>query len=60
MEFRIDHPVNPAPCDWNEWQQPAYALKNSMESFALLHGKEPRSKTTDLPANLPELRFWVE
>ena len=60
LVFSLDHPVNPVSCDWNEWQQPAYALKNKMESFALLHGKEPRSKTTDLPANLPELRFRVE
>ncbi len=60
LVFSLDHPVNPVSCDWNEWQQPAYALKNKMESFALLHGKEPRSKTTDLPANSPELRFRVE
>lgn len=59
LVFKIDHPVKPAPCDWSQWQKAAYALKNRMDCYALLHGKEPKNKTPDLPAKSPELRFRV-
>ena len=59
LVFRIDHPVQPAPCGWSAWQKAAYILENPMESFALLHGREPGSKKTELPPDAPELRFRV-
>ena len=59
LVFRIAHPVQPRPCDWSAWQKAAYILENPMESFALLHGREPDSKRTDLPPDAPELRFRV-
>ena len=57
--FKINHPVEPSPCDWSEWQKASYLLGNRMASFALLNGREPDSKRTDLPPNSPELRFKV-
>lgn len=57
--YKIEHPVEPVPCDWSHWQKVAFVLGNRMDSFALLHGSEPKSKTTDLPADAPELRFKV-
>ena len=59
LVFRIDHPVKPSPCDWSKWQKPVYALQNGMDKFALIYGGEAKSKTTDLPTDIPELRFKV-
>lgn len=59
LVFAIDHPVKPEPCDWSAWQKADYILGNHMESFALLHGKEPESKRTDVPPNSPALRFKI-
>jgi hypothetical protein len=59
MDFRIDHPVTPSPCDWGQWQKPEYVLKDGMDKFTLLQGGEPKSKTTDLSPDAPELRFKV-
>ena len=57
--YKIEHPVRPVPSDWSEWQKADCMLKNGMDKFALLHGGEPKSKTADVPGNVPELRFKV-
>ncbi len=57
--FKIDHPAKPFPSDWSKWQRVDYILTDGMERFALLHGGEPKSKRSDVPDNMPELRFKV-
>lgn len=59
LVFGIDHPIKPFPCAWSQWQKAAYVLGNRMDSFALLHGSDPRSRIDALPAISPELRFKV-
>ena len=59
LVFGIAHPVKPFPCAWSQWQKAAYVLGNRMESFALLHGSDPKSRIDALPAISPELRFKV-
>jgi len=59
LVFGIEHPVKPFPCAWSQWQKAAYVLGNRMDSFALLHGRDPKSRIDALPAISPELRFKV-
>lgn len=59
LVFKINHPIKPFPSDWSEWQKADYFLKDWMDTFTLLHGGEPKSKTPTVPANMPELRFKV-
>ena len=59
LVYPIDLPVKPSLRDWSKWQVPSYLLKNSMDTFSLIHGKEPGSKTTELSDNPPVLHFKV-
>ncbi len=59
LVFKIDHPIKPSPCDWSKWQKVNYVLKDGMDKLTLLRGGEPKSKETDVPVNMPELRFKV-
>jgi len=54
------YPINKLePHPWSEWTPAAYALKDSMDVFTLLHGRKPRSKTSKLPKDAPSLRIKV-
>ena len=57
--YEIQHPDKPSPCDWSAWMKPAYSLKDSMETFTLCNGREPKNKIKNIPANAPEIRFKV-
>lgn len=59
LVYRIKHPAKPSPQDWSDWFAPGYVLGNSADKLTLLHGGEPKSKTTKIPDNPPELRFKV-
>lgn len=59
LVFKVNHPIKPNPSDWSEWQKADYILKNGMDKFVLLRGGDPKSKTPDVPPNMPELRFKV-
>jgi hypothetical protein len=57
--FKINHPVNPSPSDWSEWQKADFILMDGMEKFTLLHGGAPKSKEPNVPVNMPTLRFRI-
>jgi hypothetical protein len=55
--FKIDYSVEPFPSGWGEWQKADYIMTDRMDKFTLIHGGEPKSKTQDMPRNMPALRF---
>jgi hypothetical protein len=57
--YQIDHPSKPQPTDWNEWSLPSFLLGDSMDTFALLKGREPQSKSLNVPPGAPLIRFKV-
>lgn len=59
LVFKIDHPVKATPCDWSKWQKADYVLKNYMDTYSLLSGQVPESKTASFPDDAPEMRYKV-
>lgn len=59
LVFKINHPVNPSPSDWSEWQKADFILTDEMEKFTLLDGGVQKSKKPNVPVNMPTLRFRI-
>ncbi|PHQ31915.1 tetratricopeptide repeat protein [Rhodopirellula bahusiensis] len=59
LVFSINHPAKPSPSAWSEWQKADFILDNGMDTYFLLHGGEPKDKTTEVPPSMPKLRFKV-
>lgn len=59
LVYAIALPVKPVPRDWGAWQKPVFLLKDGTDTFTLLRGGEPGSKSVNVPKDAPELRFKV-